>query len=540
MIYHFPDLDTFRLAITSGVVPPEISLAPATAGQDDDGHVWLQPAAALPRKVQTGLRKLGVESVKADGDLKAEQVFCWPQMLPLLREATPPVPTPTTPVLFELPDAEMLPDLVAEMLRLGNDRQSFRFLKDDAGSRVLLRVVGPPYYSLLRALERESGGKTPVAYLEREPGTWIEVGYTHPLVERFKPTRGQLVLMRPPRSWVPLDDAPFQDIYEILDFTLPAAAVSWKESKESSRLKVPLRLGPSSSTDKPELWVLREQAVERLDALVRDASEDQLVHRLAFAVFQSEGQTAIVLRVRPSKQAPPVVVLEDSQAFRPYAKMPNLFLPCGRELRPALRRDRVRQLLAPDPDQVTWLWPGDDGAFIPEGLPETAFRPLSDWVDYVLDRDHEAVQSWIQAATFDFQSFLCTEDEKPEAPKPPPRERKGGPRGSKDDPAAPPPEETSEAQAPKKSRRKDAPLEFVLPQEKPNELKLRLTAMENKFVEHEGPLDATERQALWPEMATLHTALDQRPDAAVCWLNAMWDSDMPPLEWAGLWLRAST
>ncbi|MFI5382441.1 MAG: hypothetical protein ACHRHE_24350, partial [Tepidisphaerales bacterium] len=253
MIYEFPDLDTLRLAITSGVVPPEISLAPAIACEFDEGHIWLQPSVALPRKAQNGLRKLGVGFVKENGDLQAEKVYCWPQMLPLLREATPPVPSATTPVLFELPDADLLPDLVAEMLRLGNDRQSFRFLKDEAGGRVLLRVVGPPYFSLLRALEREGAGATPVAYLERVPRVWVELGYTHPLVEHFKQGAGHLLLMRPPRSWTFFDEAPFQDIYEILDFTLPAAAVSWKEAKTRQRLKVPLRLAPSASTEKEEL-----------------------------------------------------------------------------------------------------------------------------------------------------------------------------------------------------------------------------------------------------------------------------------------------
>ena len=59
------------------------------------------------------------------------------------------------------------------MLRLGNDRQSFRLLRVESGGLadgvVLLRVLGPPYFTLLRALDR-NGTDVPCAYTERAPG----------------------------------------------------------------------------------------------------------------------------------------------------------------------------------------------------------------------------------------------------------------------------------------------------------------------------------------------------------------------------------
>src|SRR5262249_14016370 len=128
MIYQFPDLDTLRHVITSSVVPPEVSLAPAVGAVDDDGHVWLQPSGPLPKKSVTALRKLGVESYEANGDLQAEEITCWLQMLPVQRDPAPPTLSAQAAVLFELPDPSHLPGLVSEMLRLGNDRQGFRWL----------------------------------------------------------------------------------------------------------------------------------------------------------------------------------------------------------------------------------------------------------------------------------------------------------------------------------------------------------------------------------------------------------------------------
>ena len=119
-----------------------------------------------------------------------------------------------------------------------------------------------------------------------------------------------------------------------------------------------------------------------------------MISRLAFAVGTSEdsknGRT-VVVKVRPGKEAPPVLVL-DGVACRSYLRIPNLFLPVGFRLHPPLRRDAVKQLLAADPNLDTWLLPQAGGQFVPQSLPDSAFRPLSDWVDYVLDSEREALR----------------------------------------------------------------------------------------------------------------------------------------------------
>jgi hypothetical protein len=541
MIYEFPDLDTLRLVITSSVVPPEVSLAPAVAGIDDEGHVWLQPSVALPKKAQNALRKMGVQTLEANGDLKAEEVSCWLQMLPVERDATPPAFSAQAPVLFELQGADALPDLVGEMLRLGNDRQSFRWLQDGKRERVLLRVIGPPYYSLLRALDANGHASAPRAYVERAPGVWVEAGHTHSLVEYLKPTAGKFLLLRPPREWVFLDEGPFRDIYEILDFALPEAKVAWSEAEAGPRLKVPLRLAAGGATEAPELWVLREQAFEQIDTLVKTA-DDHLLSRLAFAVGEHEGQKSIVLRVRPSKQAPPVLVLPDAVSFRPYLKLANLFMPSGLRLQPPLRRDAVRQLLANDPDSIVWLYPREDDTFVPQSLPDAAFRPLQDWVEYVLDRDQEALQAWIAATRFDFDAYICKDDEKgtPKPPKgkaPTQRERKSM-LAEELDSAEESPEPVPEK--PKSRRAKEEDDFAALPEAKPSELQKRLSELQGQFLAAEGPLDDPNRQALWSQMAVLHGALEQTDDAAICWLNHLWDHDAPSPDAARQWLRTET
>ena len=88
-------------------------------------------------------------------------------------------------------------------------------------------------------------------------------------------------------------------------------------------------------------------------------------------------------------------------------------------LQPTLRRDAVKKMLAEDDSRIVWLTALGDGRFVPESIDDEAFRPLPDWVDYIIDRERQTLQTWMQAAQFDFESFICTGDLPIDPPKPP-------------------------------------------------------------------------------------------------------------------------
>jgi hypothetical protein len=547
MILLFPDLDTLRLAITSGVVPADVTLAPAAVSFDDQGKIYVEPTESLTKTVTKNLDRIGVKGSKRHATDEPKDVTCWPQLLPVTRDGASPQISNQAPVLFELERAEDLPLLVTEMLRLGNDRQGFRWFAapdDGENKHVLLRVIGPPYYTLLRALDKSASvtGGTVRAYLERSPRVWVEVGHSLPLAHQLRVADKQMVLIRAPREWLYLDDSPFQDVYDMMQFKLPAAPVGWTEAKSPKKMTVALKLAPSTTTDTPELWVLRDNAVEQLDALVRD-SDDRLLQRLMFAVAtDAKGTRTVVLRVRPSKLTPPVLTLDNAMAFKPYWKLPNLFLPLSKRLHPTLRRDAVRKLLADDADEVVWLYPDEDGArFTPEHVPDAAFRSLEDWVDYVIEAEQQALAAWIEATRFDFDHFICKDAGGPKKPDKGDKEPKGkdddvkAPKGVGGGGAKP------TAKGAKPTGTKPAAAEFLPPVEevkKPNEWVIRAKELEMQFSQLEGPLDSPERTALWPELAVAYSGAKQPVDAAVCWLDALWDVDPMPPEWLGGWVRS--
>ncbi|HVK08896.1 MAG TPA: hypothetical protein VM597_08990 [Gemmataceae bacterium] len=539
MIFQFPDLETFRLAVTTSSVPAEVAAAPAAVAFDAAGRPSVQSSKAAPAAMQKALKKLGVTPAKAHYADATLAVESWPQVLPVSKLSGTPEVTSQTPVLFEMPVTEM-PAVVTEMLRLGNDRQSFRTLAADGakGERVLLKVIGPPYYTLLRAIDKTTQkGANVTAYVERAPRVWVELGHDHPLATQIRPAEGQALLLKPPRDWTAVEDGPYQDIYEVLDLKLPAAAVEWQESQLKGKLSVPLRLVAGNAADVPEMWVLTHDAVDQLDALVRDADE-RLMARLSFAVAEEADGTTIVLKTRPSKLSPPVLTLDKALGFKPYWKLPNLFLPVGRRLMPTLRRDAVRKLLADDPAQVVWLMPGADGKFTPELIPDTAFRPLEDWVDYIIDHQRDALRAWVQATQFDFESFVCKEDgiDKPKAP---PSEGKGK-KGRKIEDAdggpdiGPAPPKT----AYKKAAAGDEGPDLLVAKVAPNELKVRRGEVEKEFLAHAGGLDEPERQALWPELARLNAAIGDIAEAGICWANGLWELDAVPAELSWGWLQS--
>lgn len=552
MIVKFTNLDTLQLALTSGAIPADVAQKAAVAGFGAEEQVWVETTVKLPAAAQRELKRLGALVCKSSGAALSMEVSCWLELLPLVRDEAPFDALEKTPVLFDVPSGEELSRLVLEMLRLSNDRQSYRWLeetpppsppaqrggKGGAGGRALLRVVGPPYYSLLRAIDQLGGpGVAPHAFLERAAGVWVEVGHRHPLTDCLKPPKGKILLLRPPRDWLLLPDAPFRDIYEIVAFQLPDRPARWHDRPLPRRLTVVPRLRPAGPADGAELWVLRGEAIDELNRFVQNA-EDQLLGRLAFAVAQKNGQTLVVLRARPSKLPPPVLELS-AEAYKSHLKLANLFLPVGYTLHPPLRRDVVRKLLAEDVRRITWLVPGENGQFTPEILPDDVFRPLTDWVDYVLDCDREQLQAWVQAMQFDFEPFVCDE-EPPSKPKKPSaaektRVLKGGPARL---PAERESGETTAFEAPTETTKEDVVVEAFAAVEKvePSTIEKELHAVEEKFLALPGGLDEASRRALWPRLANLNARLKRSEDAAICWLHALWDTEQAG-DWAAAWFR---
>lgn len=537
----FPSLESLHLAISTGMIPAEIISNPVEVAEDPSGSIALTFAGKLPKKV---LRDLDVIQVKAENEAPSpgKAFLSWLQVIPTRPLREPPKLTSQTPIIFEVQGRELFPDLVREMLRLGNDRQSVCELTDRSGqTSLLLRVIAPPYYTLLRALDRlDQPPGVLRAYIEQAPRVWVELGQEHPFAQQIHVPQDQLLCIRTTGEWSVLADVSFRDIYDHLQFQLPAAATTWQDKPLEAKVEVPLRLVTGNTADRPELWVFQADGVEQLDRMVREADE-RLLEQLSFAVaLQPDGRHNVLVRTRVAKKAPPTLEVPQALGYKPYWKLPNLYVPVGLRLHPVVRRDVVRNLLAPDPDSMTWLSPTESGSFQPLSLAENAFRPLTDWVDYVIDTHAEILLQWIEAFRFDFEPFICTESgsKKPKTAT----EKKAvpsQPRGSQ--PPTKTPAEIAPAPSPAESA---SPATGGMPQieiRPPSEWKIRRAELQDQFLAIEGGIDAPERQALWPRLAEANAGSGDdadRSEAAICWLNTLWGYEELPQNSLNAWLAS--
>ncbi|GEN09525.1 hypothetical protein SAMN05443572_109179 [Myxococcus fulvus] len=540
----FPTREALHLALTSRLVPPEVQAAPAHHHASAEGPLYVTPHAPLTKGALAELATFGVR-VDAKAPRGESSVRCWAELLPTHRVPLDGV-LPGT-VMFLPTDADALLALAGELLRLGCDRQEVCFAKGEEGSRALLRAVAPPYFTLTGAIDRAGGLRAFVPAVPGQTSVWVELGHVHPLARTLQPAAGNVLLIPGEGAWLTAADGPWLDLYQLTDLRLPEPARAWEPLPAPGRLSVPLRLTRAARTEPASLWVLRENAVAQVESLVHTLPEPVLA-QLRFAVTGPPDAPCIILRARAGRERPPELGLS-AMAYAPLPQVAELYLPCDGLLEPPVRKERLRALLVPTPETVTWLHPTGDGGFRAERISEKAFQPLESWVDYVVDASAVALEPWMKGATFDFGAIELADGEwipgtsrAPSAEKKPKDAQSTKTERRAHDTAEPEPVAEPSRKASKKTATKapSAPLVPLAP-ERQDAAAEALARAERDFLALDVPADAPERQALWVRMAELQVQLGRAREATLCWTCALWSATGDEAtELAERWARAET
>ncbi|HEY3448388.1 MAG TPA: hypothetical protein VGK67_18670 [Myxococcales bacterium] len=513
----FENDGALKLALTTGLVPEDLAASPAGVLREADGKLVVFPSESLKRAAELKLAAAGVAFVK-EARAPTRQVGCWAQILLPRRTGSEPE---KGPVLFVIPEDGSALSLGAEMLRLGCDRQDFCIVP--GGGPALLRAIDPPYFTLASILD---GSRRLQAFVPTPPGqdkVWTELGHSHPLAGALQAPEGRLLLVGGDGSWREVGDGPWTSIYSVLELQVPGAPLKHEKQPVPPTLKVRLRLAKASRNEPTALFVLRQDAVEQIDALVRGCS-DELVQRLLFAATGDPKNPTIILRARPGRQAPPELQLT-GEAYLPLLATGQLFIPRDASLEPPLRKEKIRDLLAPGNEEIAWLAPTEGDGFRVERIAESAFAPLSDWVEYLV---HAAapLESWVRRATFDFAFFESAGLEWADGPRRPEKEEREerGPRRERTKGPREAPEPAPAPKAAPAAARPAAPApaeEYRL--QPTGEEEQSLHALEKQFVEMDVPADHPSRSSLWSQMAALHARLGRGADAGLCWTRSFWE-----------------
>ena len=279
--------------------------------------------------------------------------------------------------------------------------------------RALLRVVGPPYYALLRALDRDERLGGPRALRRAVPAV-AGGGRLHPPDARPAPAatgsgradesppavgfhRGGPVPRRLRDPGIPAArrrGAPSAIVRPARGSPSPCG---WPEGGERGgrtlggprpRRRTARRAGPARRRPAGRPPGLRRGGGGRRGRADRGGPG---------AAFEAGAAGAGARRGRVPILSPPAEPV-----------------PAGRDAAApsfAARRRRPAARLRPRHGS-----PGlprlDDGGFVPESLPDESFRPLDQWVNYVLDREHRPLEAWVGSARFEFEPFVCGEGPK--------------------------------------------------------------------------------------------------------------------------------
>jgi hypothetical protein len=511
----FSDRDKLLVAIKSGHLPVDVLTSKGKVG-----HVGNNIVISTDKSISTAqknkLKVLGITEYNQPNN--SVDIDSWLEAVSLDKVTVSETPAM---VLFTMKVNKLI-NGAAELLRLGCDRQEYMI----SGDMAMIRAVDPPTYTVVRAIDHEDDI---TAFVPSRPGQeyrWIEVGYTHPLEDRIDTVKGKILLISNngwfqfvEDKWLPLDSA--------LNLVVTGGNHAVKQGKLPPRRQINLRL-TAGRRESPSLWVIRENAVAVVDKLL-SYLPDTIMERLTFAVTNHSNPT-VILRARSNRNAPPDLSLQAEEYAQLY-QMPDIYSPAGSVVEPPLRRERLRQILGINTNEVMWLAP-HEGGFKVERMDDGAFAPLSDWVDYIVHSNADKFNSWARSSAFDYFPFVSTgvewasknvasnnNDDDNDGPRKPRRARV-----DRDAPSSPSHTPVKTASTEKKAKEPAKVIQFDASENK-SVVDQELVKLETEFMALDVPADHPDRMELFGKLGSCYARLERKHEAGLCYSRSVWEAD---------------
>ena len=306
---------------------------------------------------------------------------------------------------------------IERLLALGRDDAMVRELHDADRAALLIQVTNAPLYLLMRA--REEPAEAVRAYVRVGDGDlWVAFGYAHPLgamASRALREQRRRAFVDADGVWHFVDpDAPARSIYDVLETRFEARAAEWTPAPAVERFRITLRLVPAALGD-PELWLLDPAQFLAMEPLVEAMPDAELAR---FTVSRNTGPqgTRYVLQEQVRPNVPRLGLrVSDLLGVPGFARAPgvdNLYLPVGRRLVPAMRRDELRALLGTDRARAVVITEDSDGPCL-VALTDPAESTLRNWVEYAASDHRLELERLVERSVFDWPELTI---ERPPAP----------------------------------------------------------------------------------------------------------------------------
>jgi cellulose synthase operon protein C len=505
----FPSEEALIAALRFKLVPEEVQQKAASYGLRKNGAVEVVPVSKLSSAQLKVLKSSGVEVAPVSGPLVSRARWLEiPQLQQVEIDSAPEV-------LFGLRTQRHLLEFCGELLRLGCQAQEIQMVSsDDSPFEALLKVQHPPWYAVARALENDSGLTAFRALAQARDSIFVQLGFRHQCEAQVQATPQTLQLIHGAGHWSTLAQKAWTPLGELLqpEDLLP---VQKTEGRQPPLFRVPLRL--QRARTEPARMYLVEAGLIEVERLVNSMPEAQLADIL-FAVVGE----CVVLRPRPGRES--AADAWPGAAYSRVSEIPNLFAPQGWALEPPIRRERLKKWLAGNSDEVVWLQQTETG-LARFALDESAFRSLSEWVDYVVDASAPVLTAWMRSATFDFEGFVAT-DEFIATPATTAQVEENEHHNRKSQPA--PSRRTENKSSSKESSAEPQTAPFAVPQVRGRGDEESLIAREElAFSNLNAPADSSERRLGWLRLAEMYAQVKRPHDSGMAFAHALWIADEP-------------
>jgi hypothetical protein len=276
------------------------------------------------------------------------------------------------------------------------------------------------------------------------------------------------------------------------------------------KLRVPLRLVPGPLAQ-PEVWLLTPEQLLALEDLIAACKSEDLSQLTLSRVTGREG-TRYLLRERLRPAAVPIGSrISDSVGEPGYCRAAgtdNLYVIVGHELKPSLRREELRSLLALDQADLVLLRRDRDGPQL-ISLRDLDESPLTRWLEYVATDRRLELDRLLEHTVFELPEFTV-DWPRPAAVHvaPPPKSQRFAPEV----PPASPVEESPESEAPSTQNRSAERKRF---------------RREARALEDALSVGGIEDPEPWRRLGELKWQLDELDDAQDCFAIALFHGGPP-------------
>ncbi len=538
--FQFKNQNELLIALNSEMIPMAVQEMPVKYRRNNKGVINVLTDQSFKRAQINELKKAGLTCLGKQDAKLFQSVNHWAEIIQPIALASEVDCSAT--VLFLIADAKNLYSLAGELLRLGCDRQSFCFLSN---SQAMLRAIQPPYYSVMKALDKINGLGAYLASPVGQDELWTELGYEHALTQHIKIPEQSLGLISANGDWQYLPNGKWISIYDAMQVELPGELHKQEAIDFSRHFIVKLKLVFAARTTSPTLWVIKKDAINMTENLVRHLPEKD-INQLLFTVCGDVDHPIVILKSRPSQGHAPVLEITGESCSN-WMDIENLFLPYDAIIEPPLRREKIKELLANDPDSLTILSPANsdqDAAMVGvevDRISHSAFSPLDEWVDYIVHSEHKNLQPWIRAVNFEFDRFESTglewTDKKPQAKQ----ERTKARANRSETPVDPLGQQnTRDSQRQAGLKPELASPEFdwdaqINGSQETSADESALAEIERRFLDADSPADDPDRLNMWHQMALYNYRLGKHRDAALCWVRAAWNNEARSAELLQQW-----